>query len=108
MVNSFSAKIISWYSSNKRDLPWRHNPTPYHVLVSEIMLQQTQVSRVIAKYKEFLNKFPTINHLAKASKAEVIQSWSGMGYNRRALLLHEFAREVVTKYHGKIPSTKEE
>lgn len=108
MDTLFSESILSWYKTNKRDLPWRSHPTPYHVLVSEIMLQQTQVSRVIEKYNEFLTQFPTIQDLAKASKAEVIQAWSGMGYNRRALLLHQFAQAVVNNYSGKIPQTKEE
>ncbi len=106
MEQTFSISILSWYTKNKRDLPWRHtNIDPYHVLVSEIMLQQTQVPRVIIKFQEFIRRFPTLPHLAQASKAEVIQAWSGMGYNRRALLLHQFAQEVMSKHEGKIPET---
>ena len=102
---AFSRKILRWYNFHQRNLPWRHHPTPYHVLVSEIMLQQTQVSRVIVKFKEFTEKFPTLADLARASTAEVIRAWSGMGYNRRALLLHTFAQVVVKKYNGVIPDS---
>ena len=105
MEKFFTLKIIDWYSSHQRPLPWRQNPTPYHVLISEIMLQQTQVPRVIEKFQEFTTKFPTIFDLANAPTADVIQSWSGLGYNRRALLLHKFAQEVVKKYNGIIPNS---
>ena len=104
----FPQKLLEWYSVNKRDLPWRkEDVTPYHVVVSEIMLQQTQVSRVIVKYHEFLERFPTIFDLANAPSADVIQMWSGLGYNRRALMLHKFAQEVVERYDGVIPSVPE-
>ncbi len=103
----FNQKLLSWYARNKRSLPWRHHPTPYHVLVSEIMLQQTPVSRVLVKFKEFTEKFPTLPDLARASRAEVIQAWSGMGYNRRALLLHKFAQVVIKKKGGIIPYSPE-
>lgn len=105
MKTAFSTPILQWYAQNKRDLPWRHSPTPYHVLISEIMLQQTQVLRVKEKFKEFRAKFPTIQDLASASKAEVISTWSGMGYNRRALLLHRFAQVIVQEHNGTIPDT---
>jgi len=104
-MSEFSDLLLQWYSTNKRDLPWRKTSNPYHIVVSEFMLQQTQVSRVIEKYLEFLTLFPTIQSLAAASSAEVIKAWSGLGYNRRALLLHRFAQEVVTKYCGIIPSS---
>lgn len=107
-MRHFSIKILEWYSQHQRDLPWRTNNSSYYVLVSEFMLQQTQVSRVIEKFTEFLQKFPTLNDLAKASKAEVIEAWSGLGYNRRALLLHRFAQEVCEKYTGEIPRNKEQ
>ncbi len=103
----FSTTLLSWYSSHQRSLPWRRNPNPYRVLVSEIMLQQTQVPRVIEKFKEFTALFPTIEHLAKAPKADIIKAWSGLGYNRRALLLHQFAQVVVEKYNGIIPDSPE-
>src|SRR3989338_3010155 len=102
-MKRFAPSILGWYSSHQRNLPWRQNPTPYHVLISEIMLQQTQVQRVIEKFKEFTTLFPTIYHLANASTADVIRAWSGLGYNRRALLLHQFAQEGVEKYKGVIP-----
>lgn len=105
MEKLFALKIIDWYSSHQRSLPWRQNPTPYHVLISEIMLQQTQVPRVIEKFNEFTAQFPTLQDLANAPTADVIQSWSGLGYNRRALLLHKFAQEVVKKYNGIIPNS---
>jgi len=106
---TFSNKILDWYLINGRDLPWRkpHN-TPYRVVVSEFMLQQTQVPRVIEKFHEFLTLFPTIQDLAKASKADVIKAWSGLGYNRRALLLHKFAQVVCQDYNGIIPNNTNE
>ena len=107
-MTNFSSKILQWYSHHKRHLPWRSdNIDPYYVVVSEFMLQQTQVPRVIEKFQEFMMKFPTISHVALASKAEVIHAWSGLGYNRRALLLHAFAQQVYQEYDGKIPNTKE-
>lgn len=110
MVDSlhFSEKILDWYAVNKRDLPWREKGLDsYKVVVVEIMLQQTQVPRVIEKYTEFLDLFPTIFDLAKASRESVIQAWSGLGYNRRALMLQQFAQEVVRLYDGKIPEVPE-
>ena len=109
MIQLFSKNILQWYSTHKRNLPWRKpGIDPYYVVVSEIMLQQTQVPRVIEKFYEFTALFPTIEDLAAASKADVIQAWSGLGYNRRALLLHKFAQEVVERYQGKIPRTPAE
>lgn len=108
MQKIFSTQILSWYSQHQRTLPWRTHNSPYYVLVSEFMLQQTQVPRVIEKFKEFTEKFPTIYDLAKASKAEVIQAWSGLGYNRRALLLYRFAQEVCEKHNGIVPQDKEQ
>lgn len=107
--NIFSQKVLHWYSHHKRDLPWRKTDiNPYHVVVSEFMLQQTQVPRVMEKFREFTEKFPTIHDLAKTSKADIIQAWSGLGYNRRALLLHKFAQVICEKYEGNIPGTAEE
>ena len=109
MDQIFSRSILAWYFQHQRNLPWRypHN-TPYHVVVSEFMLQQTQVPRVIEKFKEFMQKFPTLQHLAQASPAEVIHAWSGLGYNRRALLLHSFAKEVHAKFNNQIPDNVEQ
>lgn len=91
----------------RHDLPWRQTDDPYKITVSEIMLQQTQVSRVLEKYKEFLGTFPTVRALAKASLAEVLRVWSGLGYNRRAKFLHQMAQMVVNEHKGKFPETIE-
>lgn len=106
-MKKFSKVLIDWYSSHQRPLPWRENSSPYHVLVSEIMLQQTPVPRVIEKFAEFTTLFPTLQDLAKATTAKVIHAWSGLGYNHRALLLHKFAQEVVEKYNEIIPDSPE-
>lgn len=91
-----------------RDMPWRSNTDPYFVLVSELMLQQTQVDRVIPKFHEFITAFPTIKDLAQASLGDVLKVWSGLGYNRRAKFLHEAARKVEADFEGNIPSTFDE
>jgi A/G-specific adenine glycosylase len=88
-----------------RDMPWRDNTDPYYVLVSELMLQQTQVDRVIPKFELFMATFPTIKDLAKAPLADVLTVWSGLGYNRRAKFLHEAAKKVVLDFQGSIPDT---
>lgn len=100
----FYRRLMQWYRDNKRSLPWRQTRNPYHILVSEIMLQQTQVSRVRKKYPLFLKRFPTVKKLAEAAPAEVIRAWQGMGYNLRALRLRESARVVVQRFDGKIPN----
>jgi len=84
-----------WKENGRHDLPWRQTKDPYRILVSEVMLQQTQVPRVIEKYKEFLKKFPNVHALAKASLADVLKVWSGLGYNRRGKYLHDTAKEIV-------------
>src|SRR3989344_2643446 len=91
-----------WEKSGRHDLPWRKTKDPYRVLVSEVMLQQTQVPRVIEKYKEFLKKFPTVRALAKASLSDVLKVWSGLGYNRRGKYLHDAAKEIVGRHKGNI------
>ena len=100
--------LIDWYRAFGRDLPWRRTRNPYHILVSEIMLQQTQVDRVIPKYHAFLDRFPTIEALAEASPGDVIRAWAGLGYNRRALNLQRTARTVLDEHGGRFPSTPEE
>ncbi len=85
-------------------MPWRGETDPYRVLVSEVMLQQTQVSRVMEKYKEFISVFPNIKSLAQSPLSKVLVTWQGLGYNRRAKFLHQFAKEVVSKHRGKVPS----
>ncbi len=105
---SFQHTVLDFYAKNKRSLPWRKTKNPYHILVSEVMLQQTQVSRVLQKYPEFLKKFPTITALHKAPLSEVLAVWQGMGYNRRALALKRIADEVTRRFHGKIPQDRKD
>jgi A/G-specific adenine glycosylase len=101
----FVTTVFGFYTAHGRhDLPWRQTTNPYHILVSEIMLQQTQVDRVVPKYQAFLKQFPTIKKLAAAPLAEVLIMWQGLGYNRRAKMLHECAKVVVGDYHGKLPA----
>ena len=94
-IKAFQQQVLSWYEKNGRDLPWRRESSPYAVLVSEVMLQQTQVSRVIPKFHQFMEAFPTIKDLASADQKHLLQLWSGLGYNRRALWLQEAARQIV-------------
>jgi A/G-specific adenine glycosylase len=101
------SSLLHWYRQNARDLPWRHTRDPYRILVSEVMLQQTQVDRVIPKYHAFLDAFPTVEALAEAPTSEVIRLWSGLGYNRRAVNLQRSAQAVVSEYGGVFPSTVE-
>jgi A/G-specific adenine glycosylase len=88
-------RLSDWYERNGRDLPWRHTRDPYAILVSEVMLQQTQVERVVPRYLAWLERWPTIGSLAAASAAEVIREWQGLGYNRRAVNLHRAAQAVA-------------
>jgi len=106
-VRSFRKKVYDHYDREGRDLPWRRKLNPYRVLVSEIMLQQTQVERVLEKYKEFLAAFPDFEALAHAPLPKLLGIWQGMGYNRRALALKAIAQKVVDEYHGKLPSDQE-
>ena len=96
-------QLIQWYQQNKRDFPWRKDQNPYHIWISEIMLQQTTTETVIPYYERFLEKFPTIEALASASLEEVYKMWEGLGYYRRAKHLHESAQIIVEKYQGKFP-----
>ncbi len=100
--------LLQWYAAEKRDLPWRMTADPYAILVSEIMLQQTQVDRVLPKYLQFLTAFPTLGTLADASTADVISAWVPLGYNMRAVRLQSIARQVIAEYDGRIPDTIEE
>lgn len=102
------AHILAWYLANRRDLPWRATRDPYAILVSEIMLQQTQVDRVLPKYQQFLALFPTLADLAAAPTAEVISAWVPLGYNMRAVRLQSIARQVIAEYNGRIPDTIED
>jgi A/G-specific adenine glycosylase len=103
-VDEFRNKVWDYYRSYGRDLAWRHDPTPYEVLVTELMLQQTQVARVMERYPRWMKRFPSFEDLANASVAEVLEEWQGMGYNRRALYLHRIATAVVGEYRGVLPS----
>jgi A/G-specific adenine glycosylase len=101
-------RLLDWYDRNRRDLPWRQNPEPYSIWVSEIMLQQTRVSAVVDHYRAFLKRFPTLASLAQAREEDVLAEWSGLGYYRRARLLHKAAQFVAGHLDGKLPATAEE
>lgn len=102
-LRNFRRTIWSYYKKHGRSLPWRKTRDPYKILVSEIMLQQTQVSRVVPKYESFLRKFPTVEALAKAKLEPVLAEWQGLGYNRRALFLKRCAEVVARDFGGKFP-----
>lgn len=107
-LGSFRTTVLQyWKKAGRHDLPWRQTDDPYAILVSEMMLQQTQVHRVIPFYERFLKRFPTPRALAKASRAEVLAVWSGLGYNRRALFLHEAAKAMVARHEGWVPRSYE-
>ena len=100
----FRRNLLAWYRVNGRDLPWRNTADPYHILVSEIMLQQTQVDRVLPKYHEWLGKYPSFAVLAEAKPAEVARTWYPLGYNIRPRRLQSIAQQAVEKYDGRLPS----
>lgn len=104
-IVEFRREVLEWFRVHGRDLPWRRTRDPYHILVSEIMLQQTQVSRVIPYYVAFVGRFPNLASLAGCSLAEVLREWSGLGYNRRALYLKRAAEHVVRDCRGTFPET---
>ena len=106
-INKFQKKVYDHYRIHGRDLPWRKTRNPYRILVSEIMLQQTQVERVIEKYKQFLAAFPNFSALADAPVRTVLTVWQGLGYNRRALALRSLAKTVMAEYTGRLPSDPE-
>ena len=103
----FSDKIVEWYLSNKRDLPWRETNDPYKIWLSEIILQQTRVSQGLPYYRRFIDQFPDVQSLALASEQEVLRLWQGLGYYTRARNLHKCAKEVVSHYGGNFPTTFE-
>jgi A/G-specific adenine glycosylase len=107
-ARAFQRRLLAWYRRHGRDLPWRKTSDPYEILVSEIMLQQTQVERVIPKYHEFLGKYPTIEELAAAPVDHVKQTWYPLGYNIRPVRLHGIACEAMARYGGEIPSSEED
>jgi A/G-specific adenine glycosylase len=106
-IREFQERVYDYYRSYGRDLPWRNTGDPYRILVSEIMLQQTQVARVIAKYERFIRTFPDIESVACAPLRDILTLWQGLGYNRRALALKRAAQIVLAHYGGRIPSSIE-
>lgn len=107
VISRVHTALLQWYQEHRRDLPWRATSDPYAILVSEMMLQQTQVERVLPKYAQFLTAFPTLNVLADAPTAEVISTWVPLGYNMRAVRLQSIARQVVAEFDGRIPENVE-
>jgi A/G-specific adenine glycosylase len=103
----FRQRLLTWYRRHGRDLPWRKTDDPYHILVSEIMLQQTQVERVLPKYAEWLEKYPSFHALASAPEHDVTETWRPLGYNIRPKRLQSIAREAVERYDGRLPSDEE-
>jgi A/G-specific adenine glycosylase len=103
----FRRRLLDWYRRNGRDLPWRQTSDPYHILVSEVMLQQTQVDRVLPKYHEWLQKYPTFEALADATESSVSATWRPLGYNIRPRRLHAIARESVARYGGTLPADED-
>jgi A/G-specific adenine glycosylase len=103
----FRERLLTWYGRHGRDLPWRKTSDPYHILVSEIMLQQTQVDRVLPKYQEWLDKYPSLAALAAAPEQEATDTWYPLGYNIRPRRLHAIARESVARYGGQLPADED-
>src|SRR5512139_1248480 len=101
-------RLLGWYRSSARPLPWRRTRNPYRILLSEVMLQQTQVSRVLIHYRRFLRRFPNLWSLSQAGTADVLRAWRGMGYNNRAVRLRNLAADVCSTKGGKLPQTVEE
>jgi len=108
-TQQFQNFILNWHKKHGRaSLPWRQSYDPYHVLVSEIMLQQTQVNRVIPKFENFLSTFPNYAALAAASKVDIIEAWQGLGYNRRGLFLQKTAQKIVADHNSQMPKSRDE
>jgi A/G-specific adenine glycosylase len=102
-ASAVQRRLFDWYHVHGRDLPWRRTRDPYAILVAEVMLQQTQVERVIPKWHAWLQQFPTLAALATASRADAIRAWQGLGYNRRAVRLHQIASQAVSRFGGQLP-----
>lgn len=105
VIEAFRQAIYERYDATPRPMPWRETRDPYHILVSEVMLQQTQVERVKNKYASFLDTFPTLADLAAAPLEQVLRTWQGLGYNRRAIALKRCAEEIISRYNGRFPET---
>jgi A/G-specific adenine glycosylase len=108
LIRKFQQALLTWFDSHARDLPWRQNTDPYRIWVSEIMLQQTRVTAVLDYYARFLTRFPSVSALAQAKEPDVLAVWSGLGYYRRAKMMHEAAQVVVQDHQGIFPRTAEE
>ncbi len=106
-MKTITSLLLAWYKANARALPWRTTYEPYHIFISELMLQQTQMERGIIYFKRWIERFPTIFDVAKASEEEVLHAWEGLGYYRRARYIHAIAKEVCEKHNGIIPDDKE-
>lgn len=106
-ISAFQQTLLAWYDQQKRDLPWRHDHDPYHVWISEIMLQQTQVQTVIPYYNRFMKQFPNVQSLAEANEDDLMKAWEGLGYYSRARNLQKAANQLVHDYGGKWPTTVE-
>ncbi|MFS9142122.1 A/G-specific adenine glycosylase [Streptococcus infantis] len=106
-ILSFRQKLLAWYDKNKRDLPWRRSKNPYHIWVSEIMLQQTRVDTVIPYYERFLDWFPTVESLANAPEERLLKAWEGLGYYSRVRNMQTAAQQIMSEFEGKFPSTYE-
>lgn len=104
---TFRRQLLKWYDAHGRDLPWRKTDDPYHILVSEVMLQQTPVDRVLPKYEEWLGKYPSLTALAEAPIEHVAETWRPLGYNIRPRRLHDIARQSVERFGGLLPSDEE-
>jgi len=102
-ISALQTGLLDWYAANRRDLPWRQTRDPYRILLAEMMLQQTQVPRVLPRWHAWLERFPTLEALAAAPTADVLREWSGLGYNSRAVRLQAVARHVVAEYAGIMP-----
>ncbi|HEX8817491.1 MAG TPA: A/G-specific adenine glycosylase [Terriglobales bacterium] len=107
-LHHFRRHLLAWFDENKRDLPWRDSRDPYRVWLSEIMLQQTRVAAVIDYYGRFLRRFPTLHHLARARESSVLAAWSGLGYYRRARMLHAAAKKMVAENDETLPTSARE
>ena len=106
-ITSFRQKLLTWYDENKRDLPWRRSNNPYHIWISEIMLQQTRVDTVIPYYERFLDWFPTVKDLAIAPEERLLKAWEGLGYYSRVRNMQEAAQQIVAEFEGEFPHTYE-
>ena len=107
-IGEFQRELLAWYDIHARNLPWRQSTEPYRIWISEIMLQQTRVAAVLDYYARFLEQFPTVDSLAQAREPDVLAAWSGLGYYRRAKMMHQAAKVVVRDYAGAFPSTAAE